>query len=149
VAASALVRDVYQKVIRKDAEISQERLVLYSRVTVALVVGVALVLGWLAQSLVFWLVLFAWAGLGAALGPTSILALYWGGTTRAGVFAGLVTGTAVTFIWNLTPTLDALVYELIPAFALALLATVAVSRVTLPPPHARERMAAMEGSPAG
>ena len=93
-------------------------LVVYSRVMVAALVLVAVVLGWLAQTLVFWLVLFAWAGLGAALGPTSILALYWKGVTRAGVFAGLHTGTVATFAWNLTPALDALIYELIPAYCL-------------------------------
>ncbi len=148
VAASALVRDVYQKVIRKDEPIARERLVLLSRVTVALLVAVAVMLGWLAQSLVFWLVLFAWAGLGAALGPASILALYWRGTTRAGILAGLVTGTVVTFVWNLTPALKGFLYELIPAFALALLATVLVSRATTPPAQVPELFAAMERGPA-
>ena len=63
---------------------------------VILLVVAALVFGVLAEDLVFWLVLFAWAGLGAAIGPTSILALFWRRTTHAGVIAGLVTGTAVT-----------------------------------------------------
>jgi len=103
----------------------------------------ALILGWLAENLVFWLVLFAWAGLGAALGPTSILALYWKGLTRAGVFAGLITGTVVTFVWSLTPQLDALIYELVPAFFLALVATVVVSWLTRPPPDVDDLMAAM------
>ena len=143
VAASAVVRDFYQKVVRRHQEVPRERLVLYSRAMVAILVGVALVLGWLAQSLVFWLVLFAWAGLGAALGPTSILALFWRRTTRAGVLAGLVTGTVVTFIWKLTPALNALLYELIPAFVLSLVATVAVSWFTRPPPEADDLMAAM------
>ncbi len=146
VAASALVRDFYEKVVKKNEEIPRKRLVFFSRVTVVLLVGVALVLGWLAESLVFWLVLFAWAGLGAALGPTSILALYWKGVTRAGVFAGLITGTVATFVWNLTPALDALAYELIPAFPLAFVATVLVSRATTPPPNAGDLMAAMEGN---
>lgn len=145
VAASALVRDFYEKVVRRDRPVSKERLVVYSRVMVAALVLVALVLGWLAESLVFWLVLFAWAGLGAALGPTSILALYWKGLTRAGVFAGLITGTVATFVWNLTPPLDALIYELIPAFPLALLATILVSRATRPPENAEALMDAMEG----
>jgi len=149
VAASALVRDFYEKVLKKGEEVSRDRLVLYSRLVVALLVGVALILGWLAQSLVFWLVLFAWAGLGAALGPISILAIYWKGLTRAGVFAGLVTGTLVTFIWNLTPALDALLYELIPAFGLAFLATVLGSRLTRPPEDAEAIMAAMERAPTG
>jgi sodium/proline symporter len=143
VAASAVVRDFYQMVVRRRQEVPRGRLVLYSRVTVAVLVAVALVLGWLAQSLVFWLVLFAWAGLGAALGPTSILALFWRRTTRAGVLAGLVTGTVVTFVWKLTPALNALLYELIPAFLLSLAATVAVSWLTRPPTEADDLMAAM------
>ncbi len=147
VAASALVRDFYEKVHRKGEQVPQQTMVLYSRLVVALLVVVALILGWLAESLVFWLVLFAWAGLGAALGPTSILAIYWKGLTRAGVFAGLLTGTVVTFVWNLTPVLDALLYELIPAFALSFLATVAVSRLTRPPRDAGILMAAMERPP--
>jgi SSS family solute:Na+ symporter len=146
VAASALVRDFYQKVARRDQEVSREHLVRYSRAMVAVLVGIALVLGWIAESLVFWLVLFAWAGLGAALGPTSILALYWRGLTRAGVFAGLLTGTAVTFIWNLTPFLDGLLYELIPAFVLAFLTTVVVSLRTAPPLETETAFKAMKGS---
>jgi sodium/proline symporter len=144
VAASAVVRDVYQKVVCRNREVPQETLVLYSRIMVAILVGMALVLGWLAESLVFWLVLFAWAGLGAALGPTSILALYWKRLTRAGVFAGLITGTLVTFVWNLTPALDSLLYELIPAFFLALLATVVVSLLTKPPEDAESLMDDMQ-----
>jgi Na+/proline symporter len=139
-----VVRDFYQGVFKKDEEVPRERLVVLSRVTVALLVVVSLILGWLAETLVFWLVLFAWAGLGAALGPTSILALYWKGVTRAGVFAGLITGTVTTFVWSLTPQLDALMYELIPAFLLALAATVLVSLWTRPPPNADELMASMK-----
>lgn len=143
VAASALVRDFYQKVLRAGQEIPDRVLVRTSRVVVALLVVAALALGVVAQQLVFWLVLFAWAGLGAAFGPTAILALYWRRTTRAGVFAGLVTGTATTIVWYLTPALKGRLYELIPAFAVALVSTVAVSLLTAPPENADELMASM------
>lgn len=133
VAASSVVRDLYEKILHRGEEIPQKRLVLYSRLVVTGLVAAALVVGVTAEALVFWLVLFAWAGLGAALGPTSILALYWRGTTRAGVIAGLLAGTAVTFIWELTPPLASRLYELIPAFAAGLLATAVVSRLTRPP----------------
>jgi sodium/proline symporter len=133
VAASSVVRDFYEKILHRGEEIPQKRLVLFSRVVVALLVIAAVVVGLLAEALVFWLVLFAWAGLGASFGPTSVLALYWRRTTRAGVIAGLITGTAITFIWELTPALSSLLYELIPAFAGGLLATVAVSWLTKPP----------------
>ncbi len=88
--------------------------------------------------------LFAWGGLGAALGPTSILALYWKRTTRAGVLAGLVTGTVVTIVWNQTPVLKAAMYELVPAFLLSMAATVAVSYFTRPPADVETMFDAMQ-----
>ncbi len=145
VAASSVVRDFYEKILHRDEAIPQQRLVLLSRIVVALLVTAALLVGLLAEALVFWLVLFAWAGLGASFGPTSILALYWRGTTRAGVIAGLITGTAITFIWELTPALSDRLYELIPAFAGGLLATVIVSRVTRVPDGVDRMFEAMDG----
>jgi sodium/proline symporter len=136
VAASSVVRDVYEKILKKDEEVSQRRLVFLSRAVVFTLVILALLFGFLAEELVFWLVLFAWAGLGASIGPTTILALYWKRTTRAGVISGLVTGTLVTILWYYTPVLSSLMYELIPGFISAWLATWIVSLYTEPPPDA-------------
>jgi Na+/proline symporter len=52
----------------------------------------------------------------------------------------------VTFIWNLTPFLDGLLYELIPAFVLAFLTTVVVSLRTAPPLETETAFKAMKGS---
>lgn len=133
VAASSVVRDIYEKVLKKGHTLPQKKLVLYSRLTVLTLVLLALLLGMLASQLVFWLVLFAWAGLGASIGPTSILSLYWKKTTRAGVFAGLITGTVTTIVWYNIPALKSAMYELVPAFLLGLLATVVVSLFTRKP----------------
>jgi Na+/proline symporter len=133
VAASALVRDLYQGVLKGGAAIPEERLVQLSRASLVGLVLASLAFGFVAEDLVFWLVLFAWAGLGAALGPTSILAIFWRGTTRAGVFAGMLTGAATTVVWYYTPALKSLIYELVPAFIAGLLATVAVSIMTKAP----------------
>ena len=138
VAASAVVRDIYDKIMKKGQQISQQKLVLYSRWIVVLLVGIALVFSLVAQELVFWLVLFAWAGLGASIGPTSILALYWKGTTRKGVFAGLITGTVVTIVWYYVPILKNNLYELIPAFVLSTFATWLVSKLTEKPEKTEE-----------
>ncbi|MDQ7054279.1 MAG: sodium/proline symporter [candidate division KSB1 bacterium] len=145
VAASSVVRDVYEKVIHRGRELQQRQLVLYSRIVVFVLVILAILLGLIAQKLVFWLVLFAWAGLGASLGPTSILALFWRGTTRAGVIAGLLTGTLITIIWYYTPVLKSSLYELVPAFFIAALVTVLVSRLTRPPRNADAMMELMRG----
>ena len=133
VAASAVVRDLYEKVWHRGETIPQRRLVLLSRATVLLLVLLAVGFGLAANQLVFWLVLFAWAGLGASLGPTSILALFWRRTTKAGVIAGVITGTVTTVVWYLVPALKSRMYELVPAFLLALGATVVVSLATRPP----------------
>lgn len=148
VAASSLVRDVYEKVIRRGEALPQRQLVLYSRVIVSLLVAVALVFGIYAGQLVFWLVLFAWAGLGAALGPTSILSLFWRRTTRAGVFAGMLTGTITTIVWYYIPALKDLIYELIPAFLAALLATIVVSLLTRQPAGVSEMFRVMAATRA-
>jgi SSS family solute:Na+ symporter len=144
VATSSVVRDIYERLIHRGQELDQRRLVRYSRIATVGLVILALIMGFLVEGLVFWLVLFAWAGLGAALGPTSILALYWKGVTRAGILAGLVTGTVVTVVWETSSVLSPLLYELIPAFAASALATVVVSRFTQKPEQVDEMFRAME-----
>jgi Na+/proline symporter len=144
VAASSVVRDIYDKLIRKGEEIPQKTLVLYSRIVVFLLVILSLIFGYLAEDLVFWLVLFAWAGLGASIGPTSILALYWSGTTRAGVIAGLIAGTTVTVVWYFIPFLSDLMYELIPGFIAGFLATWIVSLFTTAAPDTKRAFEDMQ-----
>jgi sodium/proline symporter len=132
VAASALVRDIYEKLWKKDKPVSQQYLVNISRMVVAVLVIFSLALAFMAQDIVFWLVLFAWAGLGAALGPTSILALFWKGSSRNGVLAGIVCGALTAIVWNRVPFLKESVYELVPAFLVALVITIIVSNFTKP-----------------
>lgn len=144
VAASAVVRDLYEQVLKAGDPVPQARLVRLSRAVVVLLVAAGLAFGLVAGQLVFWLVLFAWAGLGAALGPTSILALFWRRTTRPGVLAGIVAGTVTVIVWYLTPALKSRLYELIPAFTVALAVTVAVSLLTTPPGDRAEQFDAME-----
>ena len=96
--ASYLVNDLYARFVRPDLD--ERRLVGLSRVVVLVLVVVSTLLGLAEWDLVFWFVLLAWAGLGAALGPTSLLALYWRRTTLAGVAAGMVAGGVTTFVWR-------------------------------------------------
>lgn len=141
VAASCVVRDFYQKVLKKGVEFTQKRLVLLSRIVTLVLVILSLLLAILASDLVFWLVLFAWSGLGAAIGPTIILSLYWKRTTKWGVIAGLLAGTSITIIWNKIPALKNIVYELVPAFLIATLVTILVSLLTTAPEQAEKELA--------
>ncbi len=131
VVTSAVVEDIYRKLF--NAEATQRTLVVLSRVVTVVVTLLALALAIYAKQLIYWLVLYAWAGLGASFGPAILLSLWWKRTTRAGVLAGLITGTVVTLIWYNVPALKALVYELVPAFLASLLAVWLVSLATRPP----------------
>lgn len=130
VAASSIVRDIYEKLINKGKEIPPSRLTLLSRFSVLFLVILAILLGLYSQELIFWFVLFAWGGLGASIGPTILLSLFWKKTTKTGVIAGLLTGTIIVFIWKNVPWLDRSMYELIPGFLFSLLATILFSLFT-------------------
>ena len=79
---------------------------------------------------------------GDAAGRRKVLAgrrlcLFWRRTTRAGVLSGMITGTVVTIVWKLWLKAPTGIYELIPAFFLAVAAILVVSLVTAPPDDSR------------
>lgn len=121
-SASAVSEDIYRRLINPDAD--QKTLLSIGRWATLAVGAVAFVLAWRADSLVYSLVLYAWAGLGAAFGPPLLLSLWWRRTSRAGVLAGLVVGTLTVLIWYNVPVLKSQLYEMIPGFVLSLTATV-------------------------
>jgi len=140
VASSGIARDIYQKIIAKDKTIPQKKLVFISRIVVLGLVIAALVFGALAKQYVFWLVLFAWGGLGASFGPTLLLSLFWRRATKAGIVAGLVSGTTVTIVWNQVAVLKERIYELVPAFFISLFLTIIVSLLTSAPKEAEAEL---------
>jgi sodium/proline symporter len=140
VASSGIARDIFQKIIAKDKAVPEKKLVFISRIAVLSLVIAALVFGVLAKKFVFWLVLFAWGGLGASFGPTLLLSLFWKRTTKAGVIVGLVSGTAVTIVWNQVDFLKGFMYELVPAFFVSFLLTFFVSLLTSAPIEAEAEL---------
>ena len=127
VVASTFVHDIYEKVLRKNKLIEEADKLKLSRIVVILSGIAAIILAYIAQDLVFWLVLFAWGGLGASFGPALILSLYWKRTTKAGIVAGMIAGTLITIVWKLWLKEPTGIYELIPAFFGAVLVIVFVS----------------------
>ncbi len=128
VVASTFVRDLYEKVLRAHVVIDERRRLTLSRLMLLLSGIAAMILAYTASSLIFWLVLFAWSGLGASFGAALILSLSWEGTNTRGVVAGMITGAVVTIVWNLFLKEPTGLYELIPAFFCSALAVVIGSR---------------------
>ena len=91
---------------------------------------VAMILAYSAKDLIFWLVLFAWGGLGASFGSAIIFSLYWKKTTQYGVIAGMISGTLITILWKLFLKDPTGIYELIPAFFCSALMVVCISLTT-------------------
>ncbi|MBN2028755.1 sodium/proline symporter [bacterium] len=127
VVASTVVRDIYEKMIRKGIAIDESTKLRLSRWVVVFSGIVALVLAYVADDLIFWLILFAWGGLGASFGTSLILTLYWKRAHTYGIVAGMITGTLVTIVWKLFLEETTGIYELIPAFFCSALVIIVVS----------------------
>jgi sodium/proline symporter len=128
-ASSAVVRDYMQK-IRKSL-LSDGQLTLRGK-WLTLIIGLAGVGFALQQTpLVFWFVLFAWSGLGAAFGPVLLCGLWYKPTNLNGAIAGMLGGFLTTMLWVVLfkdRMYDLL--EIIPGFIAGLVLTVAVSHAT-------------------
>lgn len=144
VGASSMVRDLYQRLLLRGRELTQRHLVFVSRVSIVILVFLALSVLEIATEQVFWLVLYAWSGLGASFGPPLILSLFWARTTKWGVLAGLVAGTLVTIVWKETALLSQSMYELVPAFIISSISVIVVSLLTTAPEGIREELEMMK-----
>lgn len=125
VCSSALVEDMY-RALRKT-EPDQRTLVILGRAGVLTVAIVAALLAANPNDTILGLVAFAWAGFGAAFGPIVLLSLYWRKLTNAGAIAAMVVGSVAVFVWR---SLDTGLYELLPAFVVAMATAVVVSLAT-------------------
>lgn len=103
-ASSAVVRDVYQKVLRPDTPDSA--LVGMSRVMTVVLAFVALGITLLVtgpNQTVFWFVIFGWSGIAATFCPTVILSLFWRRFSRNGALAAMATGFVCVPLFEFVP----------------------------------------------
>lgn len=138
VAATETTKNFYLKYINPTA--GEYRKLWVTRVSVVIIGAVALFFALKVSQIVFWMVLFAWAGAGCAFGPLLILSLWWKRMTWAGALAGMLAGTITVIIWNQTPALKGFIYEGVPGFIVAFIAIWVVSLLTYPPKEAEEYM---------
>ena len=99
VAASAVSYDVVEETLGKARD--DRRSLRLGRITVVVVGLIGVLVALTEIRLVFWFVLFAWSGLGAAFAPLILLALTKNAVNRHGALASMLTGAGVTVLWNL------------------------------------------------
>lgn len=130
-SASAISSDLIQAFGKK--KLDDETQVKVAKITVVLISIIAIFIARDPDSSVFQIVSFAWAGFGAAFGPVVLLSLFWDRSTLQGALAGMISGGAFVFIWKygIARLGGAFaIYELLPAFLIALLVNVVVSLCT-------------------
>jgi sodium/proline symporter len=132
VVSSSISRDIMPMFRSKAADAASEfKQTQWTDRLVLIILGVVAVgLAATESRVIFDFVLYAWSGLGASFGPVVLLGLLWKKANRQGAIAGMLTGLIVTVVWYNVPVLKGALYELVPAFFLALLATVVVSLMT-------------------
>jgi sodium/proline symporter len=128
-ASSAVVRDTMQKLLqdrKSDAALSN-----YGKIITVVIGALGIGFALTETPLIFWFVLFAWSGLGAAFGPAMVCILYDRKTTGQGVVAGMLGGFLTSVVWVLFAKQHTYgLYEAIPGFIVGFAATIIVSRMT-------------------
>jgi sodium/proline symporter len=133
-SASAISADLIQAFGKK--KLDDETQVKVAKITVILISIIAVFIARDPDSSVFQIVSFAWGGFGAAFGPVVLLSLFWKRSNLPGAIAGMITGGAFVFIWKygIAKLGGAFaIYELLPAFLIALIVNVVVSLLTKAP----------------
>ena len=117
-------------------KLEEKKLLAISRLSLCVIAVIGVILAWNSDSSVFMIVSFAWAGFGAAFGPVMLLALFWRRSNKWGALLGMICGGAMIFIWKfgVRPMGGAWnIYELLPAFIVAIVVNVVVSLITKAP----------------
>ena len=152
ISTSALSENIFHGLIKKNA--TDKQIMWFSRIAMAVITIIAMIIAWDENSTIFGITAFAWAGFGATFGPLMIFSLFWKKTTYIGAIAGMVSGGSFVLLWNgaksiianlksglaegeaLNPFLSRCdwaltnIYELLPAFILSAAVIVVVSLLT-------------------
>ncbi len=124
-------QNIIKEVFFKD--LSEKAAMMIARISVVIISVIAVFIAWDPNSSVFDIVSFAWAGFGAAFGPVVLLALFWKRSNKWGALAGMFTGGVMVFVWKfLVKPVGGIwgIYELLPAFVVAIAVNVIVSLAT-------------------
>jgi len=134
IGSSAVAKNIYQGIYKKDA--TDKQVMNVTRIILITITIIGMIIASDQNSIIFTIVAFAWAGLGATFGPVMLFSLFWKRTTIEGAIAGMVSGGVMVFVWKLIlKPIGGIfgVYELLPAFIFSCLVIYFVSKATPEP----------------
>ena len=133
-ASSSVSENIFHRFLKLD--IDEKKMMILARLSLLIIGVIGIGIAWDPDSSVFQIVSFAWAGFGASFGPAMLLALFWRRSNLNGALAGMIAGGAMIFIWKFAvrPLGGAWnIYELLPAFIVAIVINIIVSLATKAP----------------
>lgn len=134
ISTSAVAKNIYNGIIKKNA--TDKQIMWFTRISMTVITLISMIIAWDADSTIFGITSFAWAGFGATFGPLMLFSLFWKKTSYIGAIAGMLTGGAMVFFWELVINpLGGIwsVYSLLPAFIISSIVIFVVSLVTPKP----------------
>lgn len=133
-ASSAASENILKSVLK--IKMDEKKSMFTARIALVIIAVLGVIIAWDQNSSIFRVVSFAWAGFGATFGPVILTALFWKRSNKYGATAGMITGGVMVFLWKFgIAKLGGVfaIYELLPAFVVALIAIIVVSLCTAPP----------------
>lgn len=134
ITGSSVAENIFRGIIKRDA--TDRQVMIVSRITLAVVMIIGIIIALDENSVIFRVVSYAWAGLGASFGPLVLCSLYWRRTNLPGALAGMLGGAITVVVWhNFIKPLGGVfgIYELLPAFIISLVCIFVVSKLTAEP----------------
>jgi len=125
VAGSAISQDLYKGILKKGRA-DDRTLLAISRASTLAVGLLGLLLALTTDDLVYYIVSYAWAGIGCSFAPAVLLSFYWDRFGSAGVVTALLAGLVTTVIWiatGLDKTVTAMAATFFVAIGLAVVVT--------------------------
>ena len=127
--------DFYKKMINPEA--SQKQIISISRIAMGIVVVIAIVVTYFAQTVPT--LLFLWSSsfaiMGSAIAPSLFAAFYWKRATPAGNIASMCLGLGVSVLLYAFPSLNPFVHPLLMAIISSTAGLIIVSLLTKPSPQ--------------
>lgn len=125
VAASSISQDLYNGILKKG-KAPDRTLLRISRVATLAVGILGLVLAMTTSDLIYYIVSYAWAGIGCSFAPAVLLSFYWDRFNSVGVVTALLAGLITTVLWIVTG-LDHMVTARVVTFVVAMTAAIGVT----------------------
>ena len=120
VCSASLAEDLYPLI--GDRELGGDDRLKIARIAVVILALMGTGIAMNPESKVLDVVSYAWAGLGASLGPAVLVSLYWSQMTSTGAIFGVVVGGLTVIIWSRLSGGIFDFYSLLPGFFLSLIA---------------------------